>query len=347
MGLEIGYAHSSFKWKNNASGGAGVVVAVVSFRAKSARQKHIFVDGIRMDAKNINGYLLDGEHVYMGRQMTPISALPPMTFGSKPTDGGWLILSPKEKEELLANAPEAIEFVKQYAGSEDYIKGIERYCLWIPDDRAAAAKAIPPVRLRIQQVEASRMASAAQSTVDFAAKPWRFKQRAHQETDAIIVPRVSSERRDYIPMGYLSKDTVISDAAFAVFGAEPWVFAVLVSRMHMAWTRAVAGYLGTSYRYSNTIVYNNFPFPRVSEAVKTQMTNHAFKVLDARAYHSERTPADLYDPDKMPENLWIAHQELDEFVDSVYRRSLFSNDQERLSMLFQMHTLMIEETEQT
>lgn len=342
MGIEIGYAYTSFKWENNAKRNAGVTVAVINLRNRSPRPRFIFVDDIRTEARNINGYLADAANVWMGRQMKPISALPPMTFGSKPTDGGWLILEPNERSSLLADAPESQRFVKKYVGSAEFINDKERYCLWISDAEAAEARSIPAVNDRIQRVAAERLQSKAQSTVDFASRPHRFKQVAYKPTNSIIIPSVSSERREYIPMGFLDENTVVSNLAYAVYDAEPWVFALLTSRMHMVWTRAVGGKLKTDYRYSNTIVYNNFPTPPLSDTVKEQLTEHALRVLDVREYHSELTLADLYDPDKMPENLRRAHAELDALVDSIYRKREFSSDEERLSLLFEMYAKMTE-----
>jgi hypothetical protein len=214
--------------------------------------------------------------------------------------------------------------------------------LWIDQENAAEAELIPELSERMRRVEAHRLASERASTRALANVPWRFAEVRYKPTDAIIVPRVSSERRDYIPMGYLNKDTVISDAAFAVYDAEPWVFALLTSRMHMVWTRAVGGKLKTDYRYSNTIVYNNFPVPQLSDAVKAQLTAHALRVLDVREYHSELTLADLYDPGRMPDNLRLAHQQLDKLVDSIYRTLEFTSDEERLSILFGRYVAMIE-----
>ena len=344
MGIEIGFAYTSFKWENNAKRNAGVTVAVISLRNDSNAQKYIFTGGLQITANNINGYLADAPSVIAGRQMKPISlGLPPMAFGSKPTDGGHLVLEPDERSKLLDEYPEAARFVKRYVGAADYINDIERYCLWITDREVGAARAIPPIADRLDRVAAWRLESKAQSTVDFASRPHRFKQVAYKPTDSIFVPRVSSERRSYIPMGYLDEGYVINDQAYAAYDAEPWVFALLTSAMHMSWTRAVAGQMETRLRYSNTIVYNNFPVPPLSDAVKEKFELAALRVLDVREYHCERTLAELYDPDKMPDDLRKAHAEVDALVDSIYSKKPYETDEQRLSDLFAMYERMTAE----
>lgn len=341
MGIEIGFAYTSFKWENNAKRNAGVTVAVISLRKESSAPKYIYTDDIQIAAQNINGYLADAANITAGRQMRPIStALPPMVFGSKPTDGGFLVLEPHEQRDMVAKFPESTKFIKRYLGAADYIKDQERYCLWVTDSEAAAARTIPPISERLERVAAWRLESKAQSTVDFASRPHRFKQIAYVPTDSIIVPSVSSVRREYIPIGYLDKSTVVSNLAYAVYDAKPWVFALLTSQMHMAWTRAVGGRMKTDYRYSNTIVYNNFPVPPLNDALKERLTVAALRVLDVREYHCEKTLADLYDPSLMPGDLRAAHTEVDALVDAIYRKRGYETDEQRLSDLFGMYEEM-------
>lgn len=341
-GVEIGYAYTSFKWENNAKHNAGVTVAVISLRNQSPQPKYIFTTENRIWAENINPYLADAPDAIIFRRSTPLGIqLPPMLFGSKPTDGGFLVLSPEEKYQMHRDAPEAERFIKKYVSASDFINDVERYCLWIAEDEYQEAKAIPPIGERIDSVAAFRLKSKAQSTIDFAEKAYRFKQLAYKPTDSIIVPRHSSERRDYIPMGYLGPETVISDAAFAVYDAEPWLFGLLTSRMHMVWVRAVGGQLGTSLRYSNTIVYNNFPVRALSDVEKQKLTEKSLRVLDVREYHCEKTLAQLYDPDLMPANLREAHEDIDRFVDGLYSKRPYETDEDRLSDLFAKYEEMI------
>ena len=263
-----------------------------------------------------------------------------MTFGSMPRDGGNLILSETDLTDLKNTDPQAERFVKAYCGAKDFIEGNQRYCLWITDAQAREAQASPWISRCLRAVSEYRQTSDASSTAKYANRPYLFVQRAYKPTDSIIVPRVSSERREYVPIGYLSPDTVISDAANAIYDAELWLFALLTSRMHVVWLRAVGGKLKTDYRYSNTLVYNNFPVPPLTGSVKETLTQRALRVLDVREYHCEHTLAELYDPQKMPENLRQAHADLDTVVDRIYRKRPFDSDEERLNLLFDLYQQM-------
>lgn len=340
-GIEISFAYTSFKWENNAKRNAGVTVAVIGLRQASAAPKYIFTDGVQMKAKNINGYLADADSVFIGARRRPLAEdLPPMSYGSKPTDGGHLVLSTSEERDLERHAFRAKAFVRKYVGSSEFIKGHERYCLWIEEQQLPAAMQIPEIARRISNVASMRQQSKKVATQKLALTPHKFGELRYKPTESIIVPSVSSERREYIPIGYLGPDTIISNAAFAIYDAEPWLFALLTSRMHMVWTRAVGGQLETRLRYSNTIVYYNFPVPPLSDEVKDELTVAALRVLDVREYHCERTLAELYDPDKMPEDLRQAHAEVDALVVSIYSKREYETDEERLSDLFAMYEEM-------
>jgi len=342
-GLEIGFAYTSFRWENNAKRNAGVTVAVISLRNARQEPKYLFSEGVRIEAKNINAYLADGDNIFISKRSRPLSSIPPMTFGSMPNDNGGLILSSTERESLLERAPQAAPWIKRFLGSSEFIGGVERYALWLTPKNAEAALEIEGVAERIDRVRVHRQGSDRASTKNLASVPWRFGEARHQATQSIIVPRVSSERREYIPIGYLDPETIISDAANAVYGAEAWVFALLTSRIHMVWMKAVAGRLKTDFRYSATIVYNNFPVPSLDASVKNLLVEAALRILDVREHHSEKTLAELYDPDLMPNNLRLAHSEVDELVDSVYRKRGFDTDEERLSYLFGMYEHMTRE----
>lgn len=343
-GLEIGYAYTSFKWENNAKRNAGVTVAVINLRAERPGPKYIYTDDLQIAATNINGYLADGANVLIERRKIPLGAArAEMVFGSMPRDGGGLILSPTERTQMIEADPHSAQFIKRYMGSSEAINDGERYCLWITNDSAATARSIPSIASRLDRVAADRAQSKAASTAAYAAQPYRFVQISYKPTDSIIVPSISSGRRDYIPIGYLGPDVVISNKGFAVYDAEPWVFALLTSAMHMAWTRAVSGRMREDYQYSNTIVYNNLPVPPLSEAVKEKLTVAALRVLDVREYHCEKTLAELYDPDLMPADLSTAHAEVDALVDSLYSKRGYETDEQRLSDLFAMYEAMTAE----
>lgn len=341
QGIEIGFAYTSFKWENNARRNAGVTVAVIGLRNESSEQKYLYTDDLKIAADNINGYLADGSTVFIERRSMPLSrSLPSMAFGSMPRDGGGLILSAEERSEMIAADPRADFFIKRYVGSSEVINDGERYCLWIEDGKAAEASSIPAIEERLKKVTENRLESKAASTAAFASQPHRFVQISYKPTDSIIVPSISSERREYIPMGYLGPDVVISNKGFAVYDAEPWVFALLTSKIHMAWVGAVSGRMEMRYQYSNTIVYNNFPVPSLSDVMKEKLTVAALRVLDVREYHCEKTLAELYDPDVMPQDLREAHAAVDALVDSIYSKKPYETDEQRLSDLFALYEQM-------
>ena len=340
--VEIGFAHTSFKWENNAKRNAGVTVVVLGLRAVKSKEKFLFTGEIRRQVSNLNGYLIDAPDIVVRRRTTPLTSwLPRMTLGSMPKDGGNLILEPTDCRQLLANEPAAQKWIKQYVGAADFISDKERFCLWIPDCDLELARQSQYIDHRLTSVSNWRMNSSAKSTVDYAKFPNRFKQKAYKATDSIIVPRVSAESRRYVPMGYLGPEVVISDSANAIYDAEPWLFALLTSRMHMVWVGTVGGKLETRYRYGAYIVYNNFPVPNLSNQQRKELTDLALRVLDAREYHCDKTPAQLYDPDLMPDNLRRAHHEVDMYVDSLYSKRKYETDEERLSDLFAMYEEMV------
>lgn len=342
-GVEIGFAYTSFKWENNAKSNAGVTVVVIGLRNESPAPRYLFQDGIRNEVKRINGYLADAKNIFvLRRPKTTLShGFPSMQFGNMAMDGGNLLLTPQERERLVSDDARVIPFIKKVLGSQEFINGIDRYCIWVKPEEAAEAQKIPVLANRFQRVFEMRSSSKDAGTRKKAATPWSFREQKGGKTDSIIVPRVSSERRDYIPMGYLGPETVISDAAFAVYDAEPWLFGLLTSRMHMVWARAVGGKMKTDYRYSNTIVYNNFPVRALSDVEKQKLTEKALRVLDVREYHCEKTLAQLYDPDLMPANLREAHEDIDRFVDGLYSKRPYETDEDRLSDLFAKYEEMI------
>ncbi|WP_426718721.1 DNA methyltransferase [Corynebacterium auriscanis] len=342
-GVEIGFAYNSFKWENNAKNNAGVTVVVIGLRSESSAPKYLYQDGIRNKVQHLNGYLADAKNLFISRRpKKPLSlGFPAMQFGNMPMDGGNLLLTTQERDELVANSTDADRYLKRLLGSQEFIRGIDRFCIWVRPDQVKDAEMIPVLAERFIRVFNMRSGSRDAGTRRKAGTPWSFREQKGGTSDSIIVPRVSSERRDYIPMGYLGPDTVISDAAFAVYDAEPWLFGLLTSRMHMVWARAVGGKMKTDYRYSNTIVYNNFPVRELSEEEKQKLAQLALRVLDVREYHCEKTLAQLYDPEQMPANLRAAHEDIDRFVDRLYSERPYETDEDRLSDLFAKYEEMI------
>lgn len=335
-GLEIGYAYTPFKWENNAKRNAGVTVAVISLRNISKASKFLYIDGLRVSAGNINGYLVDASNIVVEKSTKPRNGLPPMHSGSMPIDDGNLILSRKEADNLMAD-PAAAGFVKKFVGTKEFVEGLDRFALWIPDEAKADALRVPEISQRISRVQEFREGRDRKETQKLAQTPWRFGFRSYSPEPFILVPKSSSERRDYLPIGMMDSDTLISDLAFAVYGAELWLFSLITSRMHMAWARSVGGKFKEDPRYSNTLVYNTFPMLPVSNGMKEELTTAALRVLDVREYHCEKTLAVLYDPDKMPDDLRAAHKTVDDLVDSIYSKRPYETDEERLSDLFALY----------
>ncbi len=339
--LEIGYAYTSFRWSNRARGSAGVTCVVFSLRSRGGRSKYIFTDEIQHKASRINPYLADAPDVWLGRRSSPLCGrLPRLGYGSMPNDGGNLLLTDSEKSELLDRYPASLEFIKGYCGADEFIKGKTRWCLHIPDQSLARARAIPDIDSRLKGVRFHRQKSSEKSTNSLADFPNRFYYYAHKDTDSLIVPSISSERRTYIPIGYVGPDIIGSNKALVMYEAELWTFSLVTSLMHMVWMRSVSGRLESRYQYSNTIVYNNFPVPFLSSETKDLLAAAALRVLDVREYHCERTLAELYDPELMPADLHAAHADVDALVDSIYSKRGYETDQQRLSDLFAMYEVM-------
>lgn len=337
IGCEIFFAHRSFKWENRAVGNAGVICVVVGMRKPEKGKKYLFYDNNMHSAKNINPYLVDGPDAYIMKRTSPISQIPSCVFGSMPNDGGEYLLTPDERDELIENDARAEHFIRRVLGSKEFINGIVRYCIWIEDKDFESAQTIPSIAERIHRVREHRLRSSRQATVNLAETPHRFGEVRHKEKRALLVPKVSSERRIYIPIGFVEKGTIITDLAFAIYDPSDHLFGLLESKMHMAWVKAVAGRLKTDYRYSSAICYNTFPAPRLNNEQKAQLSKLSFEILDIRDDHVGETLAQLYDPDKMPSDLLKAHKELDEFVDSCYRKAPFERDADRLAVLLKKY----------
>jgi hypothetical protein len=338
--LEIGFAHTSFKWNNNAKANAGVSVVIIGIRNKANKSKFLFENSKKKKTTKISPYLIEADDFIIQKRSNPVSELQPILRGSGPVDGGHLILETSEKDTLLANHPSAQKFIKKLLGAHEFLNGYERYCLWIEDKDLKEALKISFIADRIKKVKQFRLESTKENTREDAKRPHRFSEDRFSSANAIFVPRVTSERRDYIPFGFLS-NTVIIDSAQAVYDAKPWIFSLLSSRMHMTWIRAVCGSLETRIRYSSVLGYNTFPFPNISDAQKKELEKHVYRILEEREKHSEKTLAQLYDPDKMPDGLREAHHQNDLAIERIYRSKPFSSDEERLEYLFKLYEGMI------
>ena len=341
--IEIKFAQLPFKWENNAKANAGVTCVIIGLRNTSAKPKFIFNERFKSTAQNINAYLVDGKNIYIKSRSKPLSNIPEIKFGSMPNDGGYLILSEEEYLAELEKDKQIKPFIKQMLGGQDFIKGVVRYCIWIEDSQVNEAQKIPFIAKRINQVKSYRLSSKREATKKLASVAYRFGEVRHSDSELIIIPATSSERREYIPMGFLNAGTVVTNSTQAIYNVEPWHLSFVLSKIHMVWVRAVSGRLESRIRYSSELSYNTFPFPEINKEQKQELEKHVFNILAQREIHSEKTLAQLYDPDKMPEGLRQAHHQLDLAVDSCYRSRPFTNDEERLEHLFKLYEQMIAE----
>lgn len=342
--LEIVFAHTSFKWTNNAKSNAGVTCVIIGVQNIGKSKKYLFNEGLRKQVENITPYLTAGSTIFVERRSVPLtSVFPKMVIGSMARDGGNLILTDDEKNSFLKKHPTASSLIRKLYGSQEFIQGTQRWCFWISDEQLSFAMSFPELNDRIKKVYNFRVESTAKTTNAYSIIPHKFAQRCVIETESIIVPSTSSENREYIPIGFLESGTVITNSANAIYDAKPFVFGILNSKLHNNWVRAVGGQLETRIRYSTEICYNTFPFPPITETQKKELETHVYKVLAEREAHSEKTLAQLYDPDKMPIGLREAHHQLDLAVERCYRAKPFESDEERLEYLFKLYEQMIEE----
>ncbi|MBL4759879.1 MAG: class I SAM-dependent DNA methyltransferase [Mariprofundaceae bacterium] len=326
---KIHFAHRTFSWSNEAKGNAAVHVVIIGFAAFDSKQKYIFeYEDIKgephvINAKNINSYLIDSSDILIYRRNKPLCLVPDMVKGSSPTDGGHLLLTNDEKEVLIKNEPKAEAYIKPYMGSQEFINNIQRWCLWLKSIPPQTLKEMPIVINKLNQVKEMRLNSKKKSTQKWADYPSLFIEERQPLGSYVIIPRVSSERRRYVPFGFLDESTIVSDSAIALPEATLFLFGVLTSMMHMIWIRYTCGRLKNDFRYSNTLVYNNYPWPKdPSDKNTTAVESKAQHVLDVRAEFPDSSLADLYDPLTMPPKLVKAHAALDKAVDLCYRHKL-------------------------
>ena len=341
-GVKIHFAHRTFMWTSEARGRAAVHCVIVGFSLEDADEKVIFeYEDIKgephaIKARNINPYLVDAENIILPSRTATPAGLPQLIKGSQPTDGGHLILSEQEAEALQAEEPTAAKWLKTYIGGEELINGGRRYCLWLKGISPKELKSMPAVMKRVAAVSQARLKSPTKSVQAFADKPTLFTQDRQPDKDYLGVPEVSSERRRFIPIAFLSADIIASNKVQIVEGATQYHFGMLCSTMHNAWVRTVAGRLKSDYSYSPA-VYNNFPWPTPTDKQRAAIEAAAQAVLDARAAHPDSSLADLYDPLTMPPDLVKAHQKLDAAVDASYGYKGGSTDAARVAFLFGLY----------
>ena len=338
--LEIRFAEPSFLWSNLASNKAAVIVSIIGIGHRSSIPKLLFDHGHVLKTDFIGAYLVPGHDVIVASSRDIISQLTPMTNGSMPNDGGALLMSVDEYQSLAQQDAGIKKFCRRFLGSHDSIQGGMRYCLWITDDQAKEALLHPEIARRVETVFTHRSKSDREETTSLAGTPHAFGERRHREGPALLIPRHSSESRPYLPFVIVDGNTVIGDSAIAVYGFSMVDAAIYTSRLHLVWVATVCGKIKSDYRYSNSLGWNTFPLPKLTEQNKADLTHCAEDILLAREAHFPATIADLYNPETMPANLREAHERNDEMLERIYIGRRFKNDTERLEKLFELYTQM-------
>ena len=348
-GSHIRFAHSSFKWTNLAAHNAGVTVAIVGLSTDVSKTRLLYdldrngQTTVR-EATNITPYLSVGEDVVVEGQRKSISGLPDMSFGNMPVDGGNLLLSADDAVSLGLSKQDEETFLRRIYGSAEFIRGVVRKCLWIPDVKLSQALDIASIRGRIDGVREMRLKSKDAGTNELASRAHQFREMYHGDKHTLILPGVSSEGREYLPVGLIDNHSVVSNLAFALYDAPLWNLALIASRLHLVWIATVCGKLKTDFRYSNTLGWNTFPVPTLTEKNKADLTRCAEDILLVREHHFPATIAELYDPASMPADLRGAHERNDEVLERIYIGRRFKNDTERLEKLFDLYTKMAAST---
>ena len=342
--VHIHFAHRTFKWSNEAKGNAGVYCVIIGFANFDTDNKTIFeyedITGEPhiLRAKNINPYLVDAKNTLIENRSKPICDVPSIGIGNKPIDGGNYLFTKEEMEEFIELEPKSAQYFRPWYGAVEFIQQKPRYCLWLGDCSPSELRAMPHCMERVKNVREFRLASKSEGTRKIAETPTRFHVENMPESSYIIVPKVSSERRRYIPMGFMDSMPLTSDLCFMVPEGTLYHFGVLTSAMHMAWTKCVCGRLKSDFRYSAGIVYNNFPWvENITDKQREKIEQCAEAVLEARKQFPNSSLADLYDPLAMPPALMKAHQALDKAVDATYRSAPFTSDSQRMEFLFELY----------
>ena len=343
-GVKLHFAHRTFQWSSEARGKAAVHCVIIGFALHDAEDKRIFdyetpqAEAHEVKAKNINPYLVDTADVVIARREKPICLVPEIGIGNKPIDGSNYLFTREQRDEFLKREPTAAPYFRRWVGADEFLNGYDRWCLWLGNCPPDVLKRMPEAVKRVEAVRQYRLDSKSEPTRKLAAIPTRFHVENMPDSNFLVIPEVSSERRVYIPLGFLSPETLCSNLIKIVHQATRYHFGILSSAMHMAWVRSIGGRLESRYRYSIGIVYNNFPWPQSpTDKQKRVIEDAAQAVLDARVKFPNASLADLYDPLTMPEALTKAHQKLDAAVDAIYAKRKFTGDSDRVAFLFELY----------
>lgn len=338
LDYQIIFAYRSFSWNSEATLKAAVHCVIIGFSMQGRKDKYIYDGETKIKANNINGYLLDAPNIIVESRNKPLFNIPKMIYGNKPADGGFLIIEENDYESFINQEPNAKKFIRPFMGAVEFLHNKKRWCLWLTNATPSEIKDCPLVYERIKKCQAKRASSIAEGIRKFAAIPSLFAQRTQPENvDFLIVPKVSSENRRYVPMAYIKAGTIASDLVFIIPDTTLYHFGILESNVHMAWMRAVCGRLKSDYRYSKDIVYNNFPWPAANDEQRQKIERTAQAILDARAKYPDSSLADLYDSVLMPPELRKAHQDNDRAVMQAYGFSLKMTESDCVAALFKMY----------
>ncbi|HFI0696110.1 TPA: DNA methyltransferase [Streptococcus suis] len=347
LGISINFAHKSFIWNSEAKDNAKVHCVIIGFSQLIEKNPVLYDKDAKQVVQAISPYLIEGKMTFVGRQNKPISSVDPITKGCQPTDGGHLIIEADEYEDFVKKEPKALPYIKKLVGAKEFINNFERYCLWLVGITPKELRSMPKVMERIEKVRQARLDSPAIATQKLAERPHEFRETRNPDT-CIVIPSVSSERRRYIPIGFIDNETIATNLVLTIPDATLYHFGILTSNVHMAWMRTVAGRLEMRYRYSAKIVYNNFPWPEVTEEQKEKIAQTAQAILDARALYPDSSLADLYDELTMPVELRKAHQANDKAVMKAYGmtkavdgKKTWLTESETVERLFDMYEELV------
>ena len=339
-GLNINFAYRTFRWDSEADIKAAVHCVIIGFSMHDRVEKYIFNNGgTPIRAKHINAYLYDAPDAFIESRSKPICKVPKSTKGNQPTDNGNFILTPEQRKKLISQTPELAPYIRRYIGARDYLNNDEvRYCLWLKDASPALINKNAEVKRRLDAIRDFRSKSTAAPTRKSAETPYKFFSTPQTEGTYLVIPRVSSQNRRYIPIGFMPGNTIAADSCTIVCGASLYHFGILESNVHMAWMRVVCGRLKSDYRYSASVVYNNFPWPTPTEEQRRKIESTAQSVIEARANHKDSTLADMYNPSSMPSDLLTAHRNNDRAVMAAYGFSTKLTESECVAKLFEMYS---------
>jgi len=341
--IKIIFGHRTFKWSNDARGKAQVHVVIIGFSSIDSKEKYIYEydkpdsEPIKIKANNINPYLIDQKNILILNRNKPICDVPEISFGSMPNDDGNFLFTDEEKNKFLQEEPSAKKFIKHFISAKEFLHNENRWCLWLKDVSPSELNNLKLVKERVAKVKEYRLSSKREATRKLAQTPYLFGEIRQPSNDYILIPRVSSENRNYIPIAFFDKNYIVGDTCLCIPNATMYHFGVLISEMHMVWMRQVCGRMKSDYRYSNSLVYNNFPWSEDVTAEKIKYVEDAAKLVISIRKKYNSSLADLYNPLSMPKDLLQAHNKLNRLVDKCYRTKPFKSDLERLEYLFDLY----------